>query len=276
MSSVIFKGRTITENDVLRAMSLFDQDRRQSFESARWRTYAVLQDGRLYPPKEILSMVTGLRVDQFVGGYPTNSRFEKLGFLVFSKDELAALRQLQREPDTDIPASDLTQPPLNMELGIAIHVGDSGDVVGRIRTNHCSGNVEGSALRKHIARAKGCRLRSTKRPSGSTKRRLDLPDPAAGEQEITQYVRAGRWKYAICSSPQEARDFQWYLINHIRPILNFITRDCNHSNRGRYQELLAAIEHAEALTHDQLKGKRTGPGVYILYHNHPPEATAAG
>ncbi len=276
MNSVVFKGRTITENDVLRAMSLFDQDRRKSFESARWRTYAVLHDGSSYPPKEILSMVSGLRVSEFIGGPTTNSRFEKLGFSVSSINELAPLEQLKREPETDVPALDPTQPGYNSELGIPIYVGDSSDVVGRIRTNHCSGNVEGSALRKHIARAKGYRLRSTRRPSGSTKRRLDLPDPATGEQAITQYVRAGRWKYAICRSPQEARDFQWYLINHLRPILNVRTEEWNHSHRALYEELVAELEDAEALTCDQLKGKPTGSGVYVLYQNHPPSTVSTG
>jgi hypothetical protein len=36
-----------------------------------------------------------------------------------------------------------------------IYVGDSKNVVNRIRTNHCSGNVEGSAMWRHIAEAKG-------------------------------------------------------------------------------------------------------------------------
>ena len=157
-----------------------------------------------------------------------------------------------------------------------IYVGDSSNVVNRIRTNHCAGNIEGSAMRRHVADAKGYTIKRSRRTGGSMRVRIDLPNPREGEADVSRYVRSGWWICVICDSDGEARDFQWYLINHLRPILNVRTRDWNHSNRGRYQELLAAIEHAEALTHDQLKGKRTGPGVYILYHNHPPEATAAG
>ena len=40
-----------------------------------------------------------------------------------------------------------------------IYVGDSGKVMSRLRSNHCRGNVEASALRKYVAEAMGYKLR---------------------------------------------------------------------------------------------------------------------
>ena len=48
-----------------------------------------------------------------------------------------------------------------------IYVGDSKDVVKRIKNNHCSGNVEASAFRKHLAVAMGYKLKKTKIETGS-------------------------------------------------------------------------------------------------------------
>ena len=47
---------------------------------------------------------------------------------------------------------------------VIIYVGDSHDVTKRIGTNHCSGNVEASPLRKAVAEAMGYPLKHTKRP----------------------------------------------------------------------------------------------------------------
>jgi len=49
------------------------------------------------------------------------------------------------------------------DLLMIIYVGDSKDVIKRIRTNHCKGNVEASALRKYVAEALGYRIKITKR-----------------------------------------------------------------------------------------------------------------
>ncbi|MDH5703703.1 MAG: hypothetical protein OEY99_05770 [Aigarchaeota archaeon] len=46
-----------------------------------------------------------------------------------------------------------------------IYIGDSKDVLKQIKTNHCTGNIEASALRRHIAEALGYGLRHQKRSS---------------------------------------------------------------------------------------------------------------
>lgn len=72
-----------------------------------------------------------------------------------------------------------------------IYIGDASDVISRILTCHCSGNVEGSALRKHVASSMGFAFSRTFRPSGTQKLRLDVPNPRAGEAQITAYIRSG-------------------------------------------------------------------------------------
>ena len=123
-----------------------------------------------------------------------------------------------------------------------IYVGDSSNVVNRILTNHCSGNVEGSALRKHIAKEMGYRIKRTRRPSGSMKTRIDLPNPREGETSVSSYIRSGWWKYVICNSNEEAQDFQWYAIEHLQPLLNVNRKRWERDNVSRYQMLLEELK----------------------------------
>lgn len=147
-----------------------------------------------------------------------------------------------------------------------IYIGDSGNVINRILTNHCSGNVEGSILRRHIAVAKGYEIKHSPRPSGATKIRIDRE----GEDSVSNYIRSGRWKYVICDSKDEARDFQWYAIEYLEPLLNVNCGSWNQENTNRYAMLLEELKAAGALSCDQLRGRQTGPGVYALYHVHEP------
>ena len=147
-----------------------------------------------------------------------------------------------------------------------IYVGDSKNVINRIRKNHCSGNVEGSTLREAVAETMGYRITRTKRKSGTTKVRIDLPNPREGEHKITDYIRSGEWRYVICNSYAEAHDFQWYAIEQLRPLLNRNYEQWEHRNFQRYQTLSAQLVNSEALNCDHLNNRQSGPGVYILYH----------
>lgn len=155
-----------------------------------------------------------------------------------------------------------------------IYVGDAGDVVRRILTNHCGGNVEGSALRKAVAEAMGYRLKRTRRPSGSIRVRIDLPNPREGERRVSEYLRSGKWRYVACCSYGEAHDFQWYVIERLKPLLNRVFRPWNHGRLQRYQSILVQLEEALALDCDQLRGKQSGPGVYVLFHTKIPSTSA--
>ena len=103
---------------------------------------------------------------------------------------------------------------------MVIYVGYSSSAAKRIRSNHCSGNVESSAMREHIAARMGYKINKTERPSGSTKKRIDLPDPNQGEEKISAYLRSGWWKFVICESTEEAKDFEGYVISKLTPLLN--------------------------------------------------------
>ena len=151
-----------------------------------------------------------------------------------------------------------------------IYVGDTRNVIKRIRTNHCSGNVGGSAFRRHVAEEKGYRIKSTRRPSGSTKVRINLPNPRAGEMVVSDYIRSGEWRYVICNSYAEANDFQWYAINQLKPLLNKARKPWNSGNLQRYQSLLAKLTSSPALNCKQLHGVQSESGVYVFYHQRRP------
>lgn len=154
---------------------------------------------------------------------------------------------------------------------MVVYVGDAGDVINRIRSQHCSGNVEASALRRHLAQKKGYRLVSTKRLSGITRLRIDLPNPREGENEISVYIRSGRWRYCLCDSPAEATDFQWYVIEKLNPLLNVERRPWNQKAKPKYEALLDRLLASREFSCDGVKSRPTGPGVYVLYHDVEPK-----
>lgn len=148
-----------------------------------------------------------------------------------------------------------------------IYVGDARDVIKRILANHCAGNVEGSALRLHIAKRKGFPIKRTKRSSGSVRVRLDIPKPRLGEDEITAYIKAGNWKYTICSSYEEAHDFQWFVVSKLQPILNVDQEIWKSENESHYQRLFESLMSSPFYSYKQLRNLSSGSGVYTLYHD---------
>jgi len=183
-------------------------------------------------------------------------------------ENVSSLAQVQED-------NDATSAIQKRSEKMIIYVGDSRDVVKRILTNHCNGNVEASALRRHIAEAMGFQIKKTKRPSGSIRVRIDLPDPRVGEKEISSYIHSGEWKYVICSSYKEANDFQWYVIAKLGPLLNRDRKTWNKRKLHKYQILLTNLLDSPALRCSQLHGMRSGPGVYIFYHQKPPQKLLA-
>lgn len=152
-----------------------------------------------------------------------------------------------------------------------IYVGDAADVVKRIRSQHCSGNVEGSACRRHVAQKKGYRLISTKRPSGTTRVRLNLPTPREGEEQVSIYIRAGKWRYCLCETPVEANDFQWYVIEKLNSLLNVTRKGWEPKAKTRYEILMQNLISSREFSYDELRYQPTGPGVYVLSHESEPK-----
>jgi len=156
---------------------------------------------------------------------------------------------------------------------MVIYVGDGSDMVGRIKSNHCSGNVEGSALRKCVARAKGFPLSSQKRSSGSVRVRIASPDPKRDENAISEYIRAGSWRLVSCDSYEEAHDFQWFVIEHLNPLCNVTHKAWDRGKATRYQQLVRDLTTSALMTYTEVRASRLkAPGVYVLEHQSRPDA----
>jgi len=88
--STRFKGVTVSQRDISRALREFDVLYPDSNEYKAWlenktHKYAILHGGKLYPCKHILSQATGISTSELNGGNQTNSVFRKLGFRVINK-----------------------------------------------------------------------------------------------------------------------------------------------------------------------------------------------
>jgi len=150
-----------------------------------------------------------------------------------------------------------------------VYVGDAGNLRARLR-QHCGGNVEASALRKHVARAMGLGLRREPRANGRSVRvRIDLPDPAEGEGRVSAYLCGGIWRVVVCASAEEARDFQWFAIDRLDPALNRERRAWASGSEARYEEGVDRLRSGEARACGAVDWP-TAPGVYALWHERPP------
>ena len=85
MSSVTFRDITISREDVLRAMAVFDQQYPVSFQYGGWddpgnQHYFIRIDGRAYPPRFVLSVATGMDPEFLAADGLTYRVFDELGF----------------------------------------------------------------------------------------------------------------------------------------------------------------------------------------------------
>jgi len=157
---------------------------------------------------------------------------------------------------------------------LVIYAGDASRISRRVVQSHSSGNVEGSALRQHVAARLGYRLRKSRRTKGkrSTQIRIDMPNPKDAENVINAYIRSGLWRFVACNSPSEAKDFQWYAINQLSPALNITRRSWREDMESRYTELFSSLTAAPLYTYQEFPRDISVPGVYVLYHDHLPSA----
>lgn len=151
-----------------------------------------------------------------------------------------------------------------------IYVGDARNIRKRLR-QHQSGNVEASALRKHIAEAMGYRIRREKRQSGSYRKRLDLPDPKVGESKISRYILSGGWRFVVCTDYKEANQLQWFLIAQLMPVLNVDSRSWDQEHRVLFEFFQRELERQAVLKLRDIGSREAeGAGVYVLYHSTLP------
>jgi hypothetical protein len=87
---VSFRGIEITEEKVRAAFARFDREYPQTDQYDNWLEkdnykFYIEDEDHIYPPKLVLSYITGLPVQEFSGGDQANSVFEDLGFNVRKK-----------------------------------------------------------------------------------------------------------------------------------------------------------------------------------------------
>lgn len=90
LSETIFRGVSVTYQAVHEALQDFDEKYPNPSDYDQWidkdgYKYALEFAGRLYPPKHMLSVVTGIDVSRFSGGDQTNRVFQQLGLVVVEK-----------------------------------------------------------------------------------------------------------------------------------------------------------------------------------------------
>jgi hypothetical protein len=147
----------------------------------------------------------------------------------------------------------------------AAYVGDASNLRARVR-QHCGGNVEASALRKHVAAELGLGLTRERRASGSTRTRIDLPAPKEGERQVSAYLGEGVWRAVVCASAEEARDAQWFAIDALAPYLNRERRVWDACLEPRYAGLLTRLREGEARPCGGASWPTT-PGVYAFWRD---------
>jgi len=85
-----FLNKTVTRQRILDVLHEFaaqypDTDSYDSWLQKGTYRYAIRYDGRLYPPKHILSLAAGIPTTEFGGGEQTNRVFRQLGFEIENK-----------------------------------------------------------------------------------------------------------------------------------------------------------------------------------------------
>lgn len=143
-----------------------------------------------------------------------------------------------------------------------IYVGDSKNVANRINRKHCTGNVKVSALRRTIAERMGFSIIEEKIHPKYKKVYIEGPDRKLSEKKISDYLADGVWKSVRCDSKTEAEDFQYYVIEKLKPHLNKKSMSWDRTKESRYAVLLSSLvdsrwlDRKNKLIHD-------GFGVYI-------------
>ncbi len=147
-----------------------------------------------------------------------------------------------------------------------IYVGDTRNLATRIRSNHLVGEIEGSAFRKHIAKAMGLTVLKRRRPNGSVQRRVAEPD---GEARISKYVSSGFWRVFRRDTYEQATELQWFAIDRLHPIWNRKSGEWPRGIENTLNDMLGQLQSSPALRGDALDQLPSAPGVYVFYHDPP-------
>jgi len=90
---------SVSKGIIVEALKTFDRQFRNTPEFAGWENkgtqrYAIAYNGKLYPPKMIISLAAGIRRSEFSGGDQSNSYLKKFGFTIVDlhKDDVQAAK----------------------------------------------------------------------------------------------------------------------------------------------------------------------------------------
>lgn len=87
---------------------------------------------------------------------------------------------------------------------------------------------------------------------------------------VTDYIRSGKWKFLICDSVEESKDFQWYVIDKLKLKLNRRRKLWKKINEEKYKGILRTLDSSQTYLFEELRNSKTGPGVYVYYHTNEP------
>lgn len=90
MAQVEFRNKYITRQQVLEEIRRFDEQYLDTNQYKGWLDsnsyhFALELDGKLYPPKHLLSEAARVPVKDFSGGEETNNVLRSLGFTIINK-----------------------------------------------------------------------------------------------------------------------------------------------------------------------------------------------
>lgn len=140
--------RPVSRRVLESALQEFDTNLRARPEWTGWESnaaqrFALIFDGRRYPPKKIISMATGIPVSSFSGGRQSNAYLRQLGFEIVGIDRrdngpleaphFVVGKVYDRWPDINVPYGGGRQSgisPSKRTAAIFLFTGDSGENYG--------------------------------------------------------------------------------------------------------------------------------------------------
>jgi hypothetical protein len=145
-----------------------------------------------------------------------------------------------------------------------LYVGMGKNLQKRIISNHCQGDVNSSVLRKTIAKLFGLKIDRFKRDTGKKSSGYKLnADFNGGEKKISEYIQGGEWQFIECESPEEAADFELFVIEKLRPVYN---HSYNHKKEDDYMQKFDRLISSKKISYVDRKDVNEKPGVYVFYH----------
>ena len=151
-----------------------------------------------------------------------------------------------------------------------IYIGESKNTRKRIYM-HFSPSIESSFLRKRIAQCRDYEIITTPRDAGNMRVTLAIE---ALEDNITEYLEGGKWKYVNCKDKNEAVAFKDFAISRLDPMLIHTNNLYPPGIIQRFEELLVQLNNCQeyTLSRNNLQMIPNSPGVHLFISEQDPSA----